>query len=273
MTRAFSPGSITLFFEIRDEHKEPLRIGSRGIGICVSLGAITSVQEGEDLRVFVNGKSMKNSLQEDIARACGFKGTIKTDLQLPVSQGFGMSAAAALSTSLSIAKLKNATYLQAAQIAHRIEVERKSGLGDVASQYEGGFTLRIKEGIHPYGIVDRLFFPPIPISLVTFKEGIETKEILKDENMRKIIKKEGHRAMEKFLNMPTFENAIRIARDFALKTSLISDEGKEFLKACNNAAIAMIGNSAIVFGKCKEEIVEDYKIYRVSLGDRAKLLP
>lgn len=79
--------------------------------------------------------------------------------------------------------------------------------------------------------------------------------------------------MEKFLNMPTFENAIRIARDFALKTSLISDEGKEFLKACNNAAIAMIGNSAIVFGECKEEIVEDYKVYRVCLGDRAKLLP
>ena len=273
MIRAFSPGSITLFFEIKDENKDPLKIGSRGIGVCVSLGAITSVQGGNELRVYVNGKNMKNSIQEDIAKAYGFKGTINTELQLPVSQGFGMSAAAALSTGLAIVKLKNKTYLQGAQIAHRVEVKRKSGLGDVASQYEGGFTLRLKEGIHPYGIVDRLFFPPIPITLVTLKEGIETKEVLKDENMKKKIKKEGHRAMEKFLNMPTLENAVKIARDFAFKTSIISEEAKEFLNACENAAIAMIGNSAIVFGECKDGIIESYRAYKVSLGDRAKLLP
>jgi len=273
MTRAFSPGSVTLFFEIMNEHKDPLRVGSRGVGVCVSLGAITNVQEGKELRIYVNGKTLKNSIQEDIARAYGFEGTISTELQLPVSQGFGMSAAAALSTSLAIAKLKNATYLQAAQLAHRAEVERKSGLGDVASQYEGGFTLRLKEGIHPYGIVDRLFFPHIPITLVKLKEGIETREVLKDENMRKRIKKEGHRAMEKFLKMPTLENAIKIARDFAFKTSLISGDGKEFLKGCNNATIAMIGNSAIVFDECKEEIIGGYRAYKVSLGARAKLLP
>ncbi len=273
MTRAFSPGSITLFFEIKDEHKDPLKMGSRGIGVCVSRGAITHVQQGEELRIYVNGENVKNSIQEDIARAYNFKGTIHTELQLPISQGFGMSAAAALSTSLAIAKLKNKTYLQAAQIAHRVEVERKSGLGDVASQYEGGFTLRLKEGIHPYGIVDRLFFPPIPITLVKLKEGIETREVLKDENRREKIKKEGHLAMEKFLSMPTLDNAIKIARAFAFKTSLISEEGKDFLNACENAAIAMIGNSAIVFGYCKEEIVEGYRAYEVSLGARAKLLP
>ncbi len=271
MIRAFSPGSITLFFEIKDEYKDPLKMGSRGVGVCVSRGAITHVDQGDELRVYVNGKNMKNSIQEDVAKVYNFKGTISTELQLPVSQGFGMSAAAALSTSLAIARLKNATYLQAAHIAHRVEVERKSGLGDVASQYEGGFTLRLKEGIHPYGIVDRLFFPPIPLTLVTLKEGIETREVLKDENMRKKIKKEGHRAMEKFLSMPTLENVIKIAREFAFKTSLISEEGKNFLNMCENATIAMIGNSVIVFGECKDSIIEDYKLYRVNLGARAKI--
>jgi len=272
MIRAFSPGSVTLFFEIVDEHRDPLKIGSRGVGVCVSLGAITSVKEGLELKVYVNGKNMEESIQKSIAKAYHFKGIINTELQLPISQGFGMSAAAALSTSLTIAKLKNSTYLKAAQLAHMVEVKWQSGLGDVATQYEGGFTLRVKEGIPPYGIVDRLFFPQIPITLVIFKEGIDTRDILKNEDMRRKIKKEGHKAMERFLKAPSLENAIKIAREFSLRTYLIGEEGKNFLDECPNAAIAMIGNSAIVFGECKDEIIERYKTYRVGLGDRAKLL-
>lgn len=45
MIEAFSPGSITLFFEIRDEKKNPLRRGSRGVGVCISKGMVTKVDE------------------------------------------------------------------------------------------------------------------------------------------------------------------------------------------------------------------------------------
>ncbi len=272
MSKAFSPGSVTLFFEIMDNANK-LKAGSRGVGVCVSLGAVTSVEQGEELRIYVNGIERKDSIQEDVAKLYEFKGTIKTNLQLPVSQGFGMSAAAALSTSLAIGKIMGGTYLKAAQIAHVVEVERKSGLGDVASQYEGGFTLRIREGIEPYGSVDRLFYPSIPLTLVVFDEKIETKSILQDEKMRHMIKKEGHRAMDRFLQNPNIENAIKIAREFSIRTSMISEEGKNLLSNCPNAAIPMIGNSAIVFGNCKEEILEDYRKYHVTISDRARLLP
>lgn len=272
MIRAFSPGSVTLFFEIRDEYRDPLRRGSRGVGICLSLGVITTVEEGENLEVYINGKREFGTIQEDIARVYGFRGRIESEVQLPISQGFGMSGAAALSASLALGKWKSATYLQSLHIAHKIEIERKSGLGDIASQYEGGFTIRIKEGIQPYGIVDRIFISQIPITLVILDEKVETKSVLQDSDMRKKIKKEGARAMERFLNAPTLENAIKIAREFSLRTSLIGEEGKNFLEECPNAAIAMIGNSAIVFGGCREKIIEDYKVYRVEIGERARIM-
>ena len=272
MIRAFSPGSVTLFFEIRDEHEDPLKKGSRGVGVCLSRGVITTLEEGDDLQIFINGKRREGTIQEDVAEFYGFKGTIRSEVQLPISQGFGMSGAAALSTSLALGNLFGYTYLKSLHIAHGIELERKSGLGDIASQYVGGFTLRIREGIQPYGIVDRLFVPKIPIILVILDEEVETKEILQDKEMRKKIKREGARAMDKFLASPTLENAIRIAREFSFKTSLMSEEARNFLEECENSVMAMIGNSAIVFGKCKNEILNDYKIIKVEIGDRAKIL-
>lgn len=272
MIRAFSPGSITLFFEIRDEKKDPLRRGSRGVGVCISKGMLTRVTEGNELEISLNGKKIKNSIQEEIAKIYGFSGKIESYTDLPVSQGFGMSAAAALSTAIALEEINNGTYMHAAHVAHRIEIERKSGLGDVASQYEGGFTLRIREGIQPYGVVDRIFFPDIPLTIVIFDEGIETKEIIGEIDMRKKIKKVGHRAMEKFLRAPSLTNAIKIAREFTLNTGLISDEGKNLLQECENATIAMIGNSAVIFGECRENLIENYLTYRVNLGDRARIL-
>jgi len=272
MSSAFSPGSVTLFFEIRDEAKDPLRKGSRGIGVCLSLGVITTVKKGERLKIIINGEEKRDTIQEDIAKIYGFTGTIKSEVQLPISQGFGMSGAAALSTSLALGKFYGRTYLQSLHIAHRMEIRRKSGLGDIASQYEGGFTLRMKEGIQPYGVVDRLFMPNLPIFLVILDEKIDTKDVLLDENMRKKIKREGRRAMEKFLRDPTLKNAIKIGREFAQRTSLLSEEGKNFLEECENATMAMIGNSAIIFGECKEDILEGYRVYSVEIGDRARIL-
>ncbi|AGB04310.1 putative kinase, sugar kinase superfamily [Aciduliprofundum sp. MAR08-339] len=272
MIRAFSPGSITLFFEIRDEKIDPLRRGSRGVGVCISEGMVTEVSAGDKLEIYLNRKKIKHSIQEDIAKIYGFSGKIESFTELPVSQGFGMSAAAALSTALALERINNGTYMHAAQVAHRIEIERRSGLGDVASQYEGGFTVRTREGIQPYGVVDRIFFPNTPMSIVILDEAIETRRVIGDKDSRRKIKKEGHLAMEKFLRAPSLKNAIKIAREFALNTGLINEEGKNLLQKCENAAIAMIGNSAVIFGECGRDLIEEYPTYIVNLGNRAGIL-
>ncbi len=269
--KAYSPGSVTLFFEIVDA-ENPLENGSRGVGVCVIPGAVTKVEKSNVLKVYINGVESDNTLQEKVAEKMGFTGIIRTELKLPVSQGFGMSAAASLSTALAIAPYTNTTTLKAAQIAHIVEIESKKGLGDVATQYEGGITVRIKNGIQPYGVVDRIYSPFNTAVLVIVGKKIDTSEILSDTHKRKLIKKEGARAMDEFLKNPTLERAIRIGRKFSERIGFVNDEMKEIMSQCNTATPCLLGNSLIIFGKCDEDIYSDYPHYNIKIGSRADFL-
>ncbi len=267
--RAYSPGSVTLFFEIF-ESANPLFTGSRGVGVCVSRGVYTEIQEGNELRIMVNGKESEGRLQRCIANRYGFTGTIKNDVELPISQGFGMSGAIALSTSLALAKWKGLTYFEAARIAHEAEIENRTGLGDVASEYEGGFTVRIKPGIQPYGVVDRIPFEG-KIKLVIFGEPLETRGIISHPQIRKKIEKLGSWAMDEFLKEKSVKRAIEIGRKFAFHLNIMNSELRDFLLRCENATQSLIGNAAIVFGECRVDL-DDYTVYDVHLGSRARII-
>ena len=269
--KAYSPGSVTLFFEIIDA-VNPLEKGSRGVGVCVMPGAVTTVEKSSVLKVYINSAESENTLQEKVAEKMGFTGVIRTELKLPVSQGFGMSAAASLSTALAIAPYTGATALEAAQIAHTVEIESKKGLGDVATQYEGGITVRMKNGIQPYGVVDRIYSPFSTAVLVILGEKIDTSEILSDPQKRKLIKRVGVRAMDDFLKDPTLERAIRIGRKFSERIGFVNDEMREIMSCCDTAAPCLLGNSLIIFGKCNENIYRDYPHYHVKIGSRADFI-
>src|SRR3989304_6256797 len=68
---AFCPGHVTAFFEIVDD-PDPRRKGSRGAGLCLSLGVRTVARVREDSRpsldVIVNGKRQKADVTETVAR-------------------------------------------------------------------------------------------------------------------------------------------------------------------------------------------------------------
>ncbi|MCU0798365.1 MAG: hypothetical protein MUC62_01670 [Candidatus Thermoplasmatota archaeon] len=118
---AFCPGHITAFFSIHDSTDNILMKGSRGAGVNLSLGAFTTValeppKEGGsriplELKLDVVGLDafeVDRSLYENVLHAVlpengtGWKASLKVRLQLPVSQGFGMSAAGALSTAIAV---------------------------------------------------------------------------------------------------------------------------------------------------------------------------
>ncbi len=263
---AFSPGSVTLFFEIV-ENPDPLLTGSKGVGICLSEGVITEVEEGDELKIIVNGKETRGKLQEFIAKKYGFMGTIKNHVHLPISQGLGMSGAIALSTSLALAQWKGRTYLEAARVAHEAEITMRTGLGDVATQFEGGLTIRLKPGIQPYGVVDRFPFRD-ELRIIIFDRPLKTSHVLQDESCRKKIKRLGQKAMKEFLKTKNPKNAIKIAREFAFELNFMSDKLRGFLENCKNATQSMIGNSAIIIGNCEFDL-EEFKIYKISIGDRA----
>jgi len=117
----FCPGHITGFFSIHDQSREIMSCGSRGAGVSLSLGALAAVtlKTPEDtgcsdpisLRLAVKGvndfhvdpriyASVLESLLPEKGK--GWEVALRINLQLPVGQGFGMSGAGALSSSVAI---------------------------------------------------------------------------------------------------------------------------------------------------------------------------
>ncbi|MEM0137258.1 MAG: GHMP kinase [Thermoplasmata archaeon] len=260
--KAFSPGSITLFFSIRDNAREYVKRGSIGVGLVIDSGAITSVEKSSETEIIVNGRPMENTVQEKILKKYKINAKVNTRTYMPISQGFGMSAAAAVSTSFSLFYgIK--TYYECIEIAHRVELESGTGLGDIASISAGGFTLRMREGIPPYGFIDRIKYDINDFVVLIIDKPIETKEIIKRKEYRKKIIKAGDKAMEFFLKDRSLKNAFKVARKFSKEISINESELNEIMekaKEYGEVAQVMIGNSLIGFGKndALEKLFEKY---------------
>ena len=106
-------GHVTLLFSIHSDAILPRNQGSKGAGLCLEHGVIVSVglsQEDkfEIIDMFGNNSEISNELYSDLIEAFRhlFKISenisLRVELQLPLSQGFGMSAAGLLATSLAL---------------------------------------------------------------------------------------------------------------------------------------------------------------------------
>src|SRR2546428_6053338 len=105
-SEAFCPGHVTAFFEVVED-PDPRKKGSRGAGLCLSLGVRTVARVREAPRtsidILVNGRRQKADVTQAVAdkilRNGSFEVKILSESPLPVSQGFGVSAAGALRTA------------------------------------------------------------------------------------------------------------------------------------------------------------------------------
>ena len=82
--------------------------------------------------------------------------TVKTRLDLPMGQGFGMSAAGSLSACHAVAKICGLSESDALRASHFAEVRLGTGLGDVISSFFGGFEIRKTPGIPPWGMIEHI---------------------------------------------------------------------------------------------------------------------
>src|SRR3989442_11374938 len=106
---AFAPGHITAFFVGYDD-LNPYRKGSRGAGLCTTLGIHTIARAREDrtqsIEVFINDEPAKADASTRAAKLLigsrRYEGKVLQKQQLPSMQGFGMSGAGALSTALAL---------------------------------------------------------------------------------------------------------------------------------------------------------------------------
>ncbi|HTT14165.1 MAG TPA: hypothetical protein VMG81_00040 [Thermoplasmata archaeon] len=167
--RAFAPGHVTGLFRPALGARDPRARGSVGAGIVLELGAIASAsfRPGPRRRIRLDdGTGRALPISEEVARRLAPEepGALEVRLthELPVGQGFGMSAAGALATALAVDRLAGRDRERAISVAHLADLFGGGGLGGVAAILGGGLEARRRPGIPPFGAIVRR---PCPGSL------------------------------------------------------------------------------------------------------------
>jgi len=256
---AFAPGHISCFFEPVYVSQDLIRTGSRGAGINVSFGAIAEVvAEGamkQNFEVFINGKKSSAPVTRlALKYLIGEKPldvVVKTRLELPVGQGFGMSAAGALSASLALARIIGVSDFDALKASHCAEVQLRTGLGDALASSFGGVEIRREAGLPPWGTIEHI---PGRYELVLCVVGkkIDTSKILADPMKTNDIVTQGRYCTKKLLENPSIENLFSLSQVFTKTTGLADKRVLEAIEAVNRyglASMCMLGNSVFAIGK------------------------
>jgi pantoate kinase len=175
-------------------------------------------------------------------------------MDLPVSQGFGMSAAGALSASLALGQILGRPRLEAVWAAHCAEVNQRSGLGDVVGAAVGGFEMREEPGVEPHGriVPFKTGEPTDDVILAVVDEAILTKTILRDPARRQQIKQQGAAALKSFRTAPGLRSFADVSRKFSLDTRLASDRIARIYNELERMALVsqcMLGGSVFAFGR------------------------
>jgi pantoate kinase len=265
VTRVSCPGHITGFFEIC--RSEDLReTGSRGAGICISKGVETklSIDESDEteIHVKINGKedaapvtrSVVNYFLDLLKKPYIFD--IEHRVDVPISAGFGASAAGALSTAIALNEALDLklTRNAAATIAHIAEVENSTGLGDVIAQIHGGVEIRLEPGAPGIGKIDHIVPDPF-LQLVCMSLGpLETKAILTDPAHQERINAAGQILVHELIQDASIENFLLLSRKFMEESGLLSERLKDLLIYIEDivnfpASMVMLGESLFTFVK------------------------
>jgi len=259
---AFAPGHISGFFEPVYHSRDMARTGSRGAGINVSLGALSEVvAENSDKQVFefyLNDKKIKSPVVHLALNYMLGKSpvhvVVRTEIELPLGQGFGMSSACAISATYALASIMGVSTTEAMKASHFAEVQLRTGLGDVMASCFGGIEIRKEPGLPPWGIIEHI---PGGFDLVLCVIGskLDTKKVLSDPSKANSIVEYGKFCTKKILKNPCVENLFLLSQTFTEKTSLADKQVLNAIKAANNfgmASMCMLGNSVFATGKTNE---------------------
>jgi len=171
LAHAWVPSHITGFFAAHRKD-DPRLSGSIGCGLCLSIGADTTVAEiagdgsskpAQNHEIILNGVPSEAPVSRFVAERLAIRPVrVETELQMPSGSGFGASGAGALGAAYALNSYFDLglTADQAAAVAHEAEVINRTGLGDVIAQNAGGLVVRLQPG--PSHRQDRPHSPPAP---------------------------------------------------------------------------------------------------------------
>lgn len=220
---AFAPGHVSGLFAVHDEASDPLRKGSRGAGWSVDKGATATVSKAAATTVRIDGAvadaPVTRAALERLAPGIGLD--VELRLELPVRQGFGMSAAGTLAACLAAASELGLEPEEALKATHAAEVQSGTGLGDAIGSWFGAGEVRMRPGCPPDGWAMRVEPPEHARFLfLVAGSGIATPTIIRDAAWKQ-------RTRE--LADPAVDRIVAAGRPMAWTTIL--HESQKFTKA------------------------------------------
>lgn len=256
--KAFCPGHITCFFQPADSY-DPMSTGSRGLGIRLSRGADVEVNERSDQRieVMIDGTEASAEITRLALRVLasdrGFD--VHVNNELPMRQGFGMSAAGAIAAGLCVCAIAGMKRSEAFKAAHLAEVYGGGGLGDVAGIMSDRFLpLRTVAGMPPFGKVVE-GGRQMKVNVAVIGDEIDTASIINGDTRQRIIKA-GMEAMDAYSESSGADRMFRISRKFSAAAGVEGPMMKDALETLGNrAGMCMLGNS--VFSTLPESELSD----------------
>ncbi|MHA1924026.1 MAG: pantoate kinase [Candidatus Heimdallarchaeota archaeon] len=272
------PAHITGLFQIHP-YDDPLRMGSRGAGFSIDNPVITVAQFTESLteeiQIHYNNRIIDGIVSLNVCKEFseftkGKRILIKHYSKLPMQAGFGSSGAGALGTAFSLNEIfsTSKTREDLGQIAHKAEVECKSGLGDVIAQMQAGGEMRVQPGAPGIGQIKKLDWPLDNKILSIYLGKMSTKKIITSPQHIEKINEVSVNLLEKLEENPSVDLFVELSYQFAKETNLMNERVEKLVTSLRadgyKASMIMLGESIFVVGKydklqnCKEELKINY---------------
>jgi pantoate kinase len=266
IAKAYSPSHITGFYsEVKDE--SILNRGSLGAGISIRKGVRSSVElyesESNNFIIVINGVISKDAIVSKFVINEFLKRTNKNyfikvshEVNLPIGYGIGTSGSGALSLAFALndALSLGLSDTESAQIAHKAEIECKTGLGTVLSEFHGGLCIRIKGGAPGIGKTNVIRINNYKVAIFCFSPMFTQYFI---ESIRKISNDECNNMMMKVLKTKSTVDFLELSYKFSQSLRFVN-------KTCNNLMDLLTQNgfhsSAALFGQTVFTIVKENEL-------------
>ena len=252
---AFSPGHLSGYF--RPVYgPDPAHTGSLGAGIVIGEGVTTTIWPSDDTEVTVERRDpvLRNVIEvfhasppiRYLLSRMGVTARVKTVCSLPIGAGFGLSAAALLSTATAANALFRLSLgaTECGALAHEAEILHKTGLGDIAACMGGGRDCRKGAGI--MAEIKREHDSPASLCAVVFGP-LPSPEVLGSPGaMARVVRAFPGRCPGDIADF------FRLSRKFTEESGLATPQVLSALGACDDAGIpstmTMLGNGVFASG-------------------------
>jgi Predicted archaeal kinase (sugar kinase superfamily) len=189
-----------------------LETGSIGVGLNLSLYMEAYTIRGT-CKIIFNNREVFNDLAEIICSETGLNTETKIISPIDLGHGYGVSAGILIAHTLGSYIIANKPSLKALQKAHVLEVENKTGLGDVIAEYTGGLVVRVKPGAPGVGYAYRVIPREKPHLIVTSLSRQESTPLMLSR-MSKEICSLGEKLLEKFIETEDISMFFEYSRYF-----------------------------------------------------------